>query len=52
VLTCELIVGVSLLDIVVAVRRGVEEYLGQVRATGCDLEEIVRHLDWNMINQV
>ncbi|MBV9577808.1 MAG: AarF/ABC1/UbiB kinase family protein, partial [Chloroflexi bacterium] len=52
ILTSELIVGVPLLDIVVAVRRGDEEYLRQLRARGCDLQDIVRNLDWNMLNQV
>jgi ubiquinone biosynthesis protein len=52
VLTSELIVGIPLIDIVVAVRAGDRPYLEDLEAAGYDLHAIVRHLDWNMLNQV
>jgi predicted unusual protein kinase regulating ubiquinone biosynthesis (AarF/ABC1/UbiB family) len=52
VLTSELLVGIPLLDIVTAVRAGDATYLRQLEADGYDLEAIVQHLDWNMLNQV
>jgi predicted unusual protein kinase regulating ubiquinone biosynthesis (AarF/ABC1/UbiB family) len=52
VLTTELIDGIPLIDIVVAARDGDEAYLAGLAASGHDLHRIVRHLDWNMLNQV
>ncbi|HET6317481.1 MAG TPA: AarF/UbiB family protein [Chloroflexota bacterium] len=52
VLTAELIEGIPLVNIVVAVRARDSAYLTQLKANGFDLEQIVRHLDWNMLNQV
>jgi ubiquinone biosynthesis protein len=52
VLTSELIVGIPLIDIVVAVRAGDTAYLQHLERHGYDLDAIVRHLDWNMLNQV
>jgi predicted unusual protein kinase regulating ubiquinone biosynthesis (AarF/ABC1/UbiB family) len=52
VLTSELIVGIPLIEIVRAVHAGDEAYLARLHARGYDLEQIVRHLDWNMLNQV
>jgi ubiquinone biosynthesis protein len=52
VLTSELVVGIPLVDIVVAVRAGDTQYLEHLAEHGYDLEAIVRHLDWNMLNQV
>jgi predicted unusual protein kinase regulating ubiquinone biosynthesis (AarF/ABC1/UbiB family) len=52
VLTTELIEGIPLVDIVVAVRARDTAYLNKLRAQGYDLEQIVRHIDWNMLNQV
>jgi hypothetical protein len=52
VLTTELIEGVPLIDIVIAVRDGDQAYLDALEADGHDRDRIVRHLDWNMLNQV
>jgi predicted unusual protein kinase regulating ubiquinone biosynthesis (AarF/ABC1/UbiB family) len=52
VLTTEMIEGIPLIEIVQAVRAGDTAYMGDLRARGYDLEQIVRHLDWNMLNQV
>jgi ubiquinone biosynthesis protein len=52
VLTSELIDGIPLIDIVIAVRAGDHTYLQEMGRCGHKLEAIVRHLDWNMLNQV
>jgi predicted unusual protein kinase regulating ubiquinone biosynthesis (AarF/ABC1/UbiB family) len=52
VLTTELLEGIPLIEIVVAVRMGDSSYLEKLKASGHDLVQIVRHLDWNMLNQV
>jgi predicted unusual protein kinase regulating ubiquinone biosynthesis (AarF/ABC1/UbiB family) len=52
VLTTEFIEGVPLIDIMVARREGNTAYLEALAAAGHDLDRIVRHLDWNMLNQV
>jgi predicted unusual protein kinase regulating ubiquinone biosynthesis (AarF/ABC1/UbiB family) len=52
VLTSELLEGIPLIDIVTAVRSHDTQYLRQLEEHGYDLERIVRHLDWNMLNQV
>ncbi len=52
VLTTELIEGIPLIDIVIAKRDGDRAYLDALAASGHDLDRIVRHLDWNMLNQV
>jgi predicted unusual protein kinase regulating ubiquinone biosynthesis (AarF/ABC1/UbiB family) len=52
VLTMEMIEGIPLIDVLVAVRASDRTYLERLNAEGYDLEKIVRHLDWNMLNQV
>ncbi len=52
VLTTEFIAGIPLVDIMVAKREGNTAYLEALAARGHDLDRIVRHLDWNMLNQV
>jgi ubiquinone biosynthesis protein len=52
VLTLDLVNGISLIEIVNAVRVGDRDYLDQLEAAGHDLHRIVRHLDWNMLNQI
>jgi predicted unusual protein kinase regulating ubiquinone biosynthesis (AarF/ABC1/UbiB family) len=52
VLTTELLEGVPLIDIMIAKREGNQDYLDALAAEGHDLDRIVRHLDWNMLNQV
>ena len=52
VLTTEFIDGIPLFDIMVAKRDGDRAYLAALEAAGHDLDRIVRHLDWNMLNQV
>ncbi len=52
VLTTELIVGIPLIEIMVAKREGNTAYLEALAARGHDLDRIVRNLDWNMLNQV
>ncbi|HEV7603449.1 MAG TPA: AarF/UbiB family protein [Candidatus Limnocylindrales bacterium] len=52
VLTTELIEGIPLVEIMIAKREGNTAYLEALRAAGHDLDRVVRHLDWNMLNQV
>lgn len=52
VLTTELIEGIPLVEIMIAKREGNQAYLDALKAAGHDLDRIVRHLDWNMLNQV
>jgi ubiquinone biosynthesis protein len=52
VLTLDLIEGVPLIEIMNAVRNGDHAYLDRLRARGHDLRRVVRHLDWNMLNQI
>ena len=52
VLTTELMEGIPLVEIMVAKRDGDLEYLERLEKSGHDLDRIVRHLDWNMLNQV
>ena len=52
VLTTERIVGVPLIEIMIARRARDEVYLDALAAAGHDLDRIVRRLDWNMLNQV
>ena len=51
-LTTEFIEGIPLIEIIVALREGNTAYLDALEARGYDLDRIVRHLDWNMLNQV
>jgi ubiquinone biosynthesis protein len=52
VLTTEFIEGIPLIEIMIAKREGDQVYLDALQARGHDLDRIVRHLDWNMLNQV
>jgi predicted unusual protein kinase regulating ubiquinone biosynthesis (AarF/ABC1/UbiB family) len=52
VLTLDLIEGIPLIEILNAVRDGDRLYLDRLRERGHDLDRLVRHLDWNMLNQV
>jgi predicted unusual protein kinase regulating ubiquinone biosynthesis (AarF/ABC1/UbiB family) len=52
VLTLDLIEGIPLIEIVNAVRDGDRAYLDHLRERGHDLRRVVRHLDWNMLNQI
>ncbi len=52
VLTTEFIDGIPLIEIMIAKRDGDAAYLAALAAAGHDLDRIVRHLDWNMLNQV
>ena len=52
VLTTELVEGIPLIEIMIAKRDGDLAYLNRLAAAGHDLDRIVRHLDWNMLNQV
>jgi ubiquinone biosynthesis protein len=52
VLTTEFIDGIPLIEIMIAKRDGDAAYLATLSARGYDLDRIVRHLDWNMLNQV
>jgi ubiquinone biosynthesis protein len=52
VLTTEFIDGIPLIEIMIAKRDGDVAYLEALAAAGHDLDRIVRHLDWNMLNQV
>ena len=52
VLTTEYIEGIPLIQIMVAKREGNVAFLADLEARGHDLDRIVRHLDWNMLNQV
>jgi ubiquinone biosynthesis protein len=52
VFTSEFISGIPLIEIMSAIREGNEGYLAALVERGYDLDRIVRHLDWNMLNQV
>ena len=52
VLTTELIEGIPLIQILIAKREGNRAYLDALAERGHDLDRIVQHLDWNMLNQV
>ena len=52
VLTTEFIEGIPLIEIMIAKREGNTRLPRGARARGHDLDRIVRHLDWNMLNQV
>src|SRR3954469_5936934 len=52
VLTTELLEGIPLIEVMIARRDGDRSYLDALAAAGHDLDRIVRHLDWNMLNQV
>ena len=52
VLTSELIEGVPLIDVMVALRTRDEPFLEHFRANGHDLDRVMKNLDWNMLNQV
>jgi len=52
ILTTELLEGIPLIEIMIAKRDGDGAYLDALAASGHDLDRIVRHLDWNMLNQV
>ena len=52
VLTTEFIDGIPLIEVMIARREGNLAYLETLAAQGHDLDRIVRHLDWNMLNQV
>ena len=44
--------GIPLVEIMAAKRDGDLDYLERLEKSGHDLDRIVRHLDWNMLNQV
>ena len=52
VLTLDLIEGIPLIEILNAVRDGDRDYLDRMRDRGHNLQRVVRHLDWNMLNQI
>lgn len=52
VLTLDLVEGIPLIDIVNALRDHDQVFLAQLRADGHDLKRIIRHLDWNTLNQI
>jgi ubiquinone biosynthesis protein len=52
VLTTELIDGIPLIDVIRARREGNTDYLKALADRGYDLDRVVRHLDWNMLNEV
>ncbi|HJQ31319.1 MAG TPA: AarF/UbiB family protein [Pyrinomonadaceae bacterium] len=52
VLTMELLVGIPLIEIMYAVRRGDSAYIRSLAERGYDLRRIVTHLTWNLLNQV
>jgi ubiquinone biosynthesis protein len=52
VLTLDLVEGIPLIEIMNAVRDGDRVYLDRLRERGHDLQRVVRHLDWNMLNQI
>jgi ubiquinone biosynthesis protein len=52
VFTSEFISGIPLIEIISAIREGNKGYLEALAERGYDLNKIVRHLDWNMLNQV
>jgi ubiquinone biosynthesis protein len=52
VLTLDLVEGIPLIEIMNAVQDGDRVYLDRLRERGHDLQRVVRHLDWNMLNQI
>jgi predicted unusual protein kinase regulating ubiquinone biosynthesis (AarF/ABC1/UbiB family) len=52
VLTTELIDGIPVIDISRARREGNGAYLQSLADRGYDVDRVVRHLDWNMLNEV
>jgi ubiquinone biosynthesis protein len=52
VLTTELVEGIPLIEIMIAIREGDQDYLAALKAGGHDLDRIIRNIDWNMLNQV
>jgi predicted unusual protein kinase regulating ubiquinone biosynthesis (AarF/ABC1/UbiB family) len=52
VLTLDLIEGIPLIQIMNAVQSGDRDYLDRLCDGGHDLQRVVRHLDWNMLNQI
>jgi ubiquinone biosynthesis protein len=52
IIATEFMHGISLLDIVQAVRRSDRAYLERLAASGHDIERIGRHICWNMLNQM
>src|SRR4029078_10113354 len=52
VFTSEFISGIPLIEIMSAIREGNAGYMDALAESGYDLNKIVRHLDWNMLNQV
>jgi ubiquinone biosynthesis protein len=52
VLTLEYLEGVSVLDIVTALRRGDEVFLEALAARGHDTRRIAKHIVWNALNQI
>jgi predicted unusual protein kinase regulating ubiquinone biosynthesis (AarF/ABC1/UbiB family) len=52
VFTSEFISGIPLIEIMSAIREGNDGYLEALAERGYDLDTIVRHLDWNMLNEV
>jgi ubiquinone biosynthesis protein len=52
VLTTEFIQGIPVIEIMYALREGNTAYVEALEARGYDLDAVVRHLDWNMLNQV
>jgi predicted unusual protein kinase regulating ubiquinone biosynthesis (AarF/ABC1/UbiB family) len=52
VLTLDLVEGVPLIEIINALRACDSVYLERLKQDGHDLHRIVRHLDWNMLNQI
>lgn len=52
VLTTEYLDGIPLLHVLRAVRSRDRSFLEDFRDAGYDLEAIVRHVDWNMFNQM
>ena len=52
VLTLDLVEGRPLIEIINALRARDTVYLARLKEDGHDLHRIVRHLDWNMLNQI
>jgi ubiquinone biosynthesis protein len=52
VFTSEFMNGVPLIEIISAIRAENDGYLEALAGEGYDVNRIVRHLDWNMLNQV
>jgi predicted unusual protein kinase regulating ubiquinone biosynthesis (AarF/ABC1/UbiB family) len=52
VFTAEFISGIPLIEIISAIREGNDGYIEDLVEQGYDLNKIVRHLDWNMLNEV